>query len=1164
MSRKTDVFESVLTNPYRHDAFVDFVRELLNNVDMVAPTQYKKIFNNFSFYVDGYYHIGNYEGDDNEKIAIISVALKKGDSVERARTMQRNFIKPMMENGNCAGALVAFYTPEEPEKWRLSFIRLDYAFSKGKVTEKLTPAKRYSYLVGKGEPCNTAKQRLFPIFDNDNNNPGIDELEEAFSVEKVTNEFFQLYCEKFHELREYLESNNKFMQEARIRNFTSEQFAKKLLGQIVFLYFIQKKGWLGVDAIPVSMTEKEYNKAYWARGEKSREIVSRVYTLQADGTYKIIFDKLQQLSEDDEEFLAGIVKGKPWGTGPKDFMRKIFEGCNAAGKNYFDDYLEPLFYTGLNKNRGENGFFPPFHRRIPFLNGGLFEQLDNYEWENNDFNIPNHIFSNRDEKGERDADGILDIFDRYNFTMNEDEPMEREVAIDPEMLGKVFENLLDVKDRKSKGAFYTPREIVHYMCQETLINYLSKKTSISEEAIRDFIIYGEYMRDEDTVKSLKVTDTDGRNHYEMDKNKEMFISEEIFSYKKSVNRLKEIDELLSDVKVADLAVGSGAFPLGMLNEIVKAREVLTEYLALDMNKFQKKSFYAYERKPYDLKVNTIKNCIFACDIEPSAVDIAKLRLWLSIVIDDEIAEDMGNGDFDAHTKPRQLPNLDCNIICGNTLIDEFKGNKLITESILLNNVSDNSQGSVFQSGVDGLISRLIELQDKLFFTKEHSDKEDIKQQIQTIYNEIILEQIGGNYKLRDAYYESLSESSKPFVLWQLYFPRVFKDKGGFDIVIGNPPYVDSEEMTRSMPELRETYARNFESAKGNWDLFVLFIEQGIRLLVRNGVISFIVPNKLIAAPYTKSIRQIMADNCIKEIRDYSNVNVFETASVYPVVFRVIKQQDVKNDVFMNVMDDMTLIGNSNIIDADKFYHDLDWDKYFNADSQLLEIVDKIAMYPNLNDVATVNGAATVGEAYLVKEFLFDDASLPDSTKFINTGGLDKYKSFFGEESMRYLKGKYLFPVVSNSELKEMSIKRFNESQEEKIIIGGMNKELECYYDNGEYLAGKSTTIVYGTKHLKYITAVLNSTLMSFYYKVFYNSMSLAGGFFRVGAPQVKTLPIAIPEDEQYIEIIECMVDEMQNSLSDDVYEKIDKEIFKIYGLNNDEERLIRENMRKEG
>ena len=192
MSRKTDIFEAVLTNPCNHNSFVDFVREFLNDMDIVAPTQYKKVYNNFSYYVDGYFHIGNYQGDNGEKIAIFSVALKKGDSVERSRTMQRNFIKPLIEAGNCAGALVAFYTPEEPDKWRLSFIRLDYEFSKGKVTEKLTPAKRYSYLVGKGEPCNTAKQRLFPIFQDDTNNPGIDELEEAFSVEKVTNEFFQL------------------------------------------------------------------------------------------------------------------------------------------------------------------------------------------------------------------------------------------------------------------------------------------------------------------------------------------------------------------------------------------------------------------------------------------------------------------------------------------------------------------------------------------------------------------------------------------------------------------------------------------------------------------------------------------------------------------------------------------------------------------------------------------------------------------------------------------------------------------------------------------------------------------------------------------------------------------------------------------------------------
>ena len=244
--------------------------------------------------------------------------------------------------------------------------------------------------------------------------------------------------------------------------------------------------------------------------------------------------------------------------------------------------------------------------------------------------------------------------------MNEDEPMEREVAIDPEMLGKVFENLLDVTDRKSKGAFYTPREIVHYMCQETLINHLVTKTGIPEADIRDFILYGDLMKDEDTTKDAR------------EGNKDMLISTNIYNPIAGVNRLKELDDILANVKVADLAVGSGAFPLGMLNEIVKARETLSAYMSIGMNAFQKKSFYAYDRKPYDLKANTIKNCIFACDIEPSAVDIAKLRLWLSIVIDDEITEDAGNGDFDAHSKPRQLPNLDCNIICGNSLIDEFK------------------------------------------------------------------------------------------------------------------------------------------------------------------------------------------------------------------------------------------------------------------------------------------------------------------------------------------------------------------------------------------------------------------------------------------------------------------------------------------------------------
>lgn len=1194
MSRKTDIFEAVLTSPYNHSSFVDFVREFLNDMDMVAPTQYKKIYNNFSYYVDGYYHIGNYKGDNKEKIAVFSVALKKGDSVERSRTMQRNFIKPLIEAGNCAGALVAFYTPEEPDKWRLSFIRLDYEFSKGKVTEKLTPAKRYSYLVGKGEPCNTAKQRLFPIFQDDTNNPGIDDLEEAFSVEKVTNEFFRLYCEKYHELREYLESNEDFIQEAQIRNFTSEQFAKKLLGQIVFLYFIQKKGWLGVDAIPVTMTEKEYKKAFFARGQKSRDIVGSVYAPQSDGSYRVVFDKLCALSEEDEDFLAGIVKGKPWGTGPRDFMRRMFEGCVECGKNYFDDYLEPLFYTGLNLNRGENGFYPPLHRRIPFLNGGLFEQLDSYEWENNNFNIPNSLFSNADEKGKRDADGILDIFDRYNFTMNEDEPMEREVAIDPEMLGKVFENLLDVKDRKSKGAFYTPREIVHYMCQETLINHLVTKTGISEEAIRDFILYGEYLRDEDTVKTLKVTDASGKSHYEFDKNKDLLISEEILSFKKGVNRVKEIDDLLANVKVADLAVGSGAFPLGMLNEIVRARQVLTEYLAIEMNGFQKKTFYAYERKSYDLKVNTIKNCIFACDIEPSAVDIAKLRLWLSIVIDDEIADDAGNGEFDAHTKPRQLPNLDCNIICGNSLVDEFEGNELITESVLLNNVSANSQGSVFQTGVDGLIAKLIELQDKLFFIKEHNEKEEIKANIQKIYDDIILEQIGGDYSLRDTYYESLSEPSKPFILWQLYFPRVFAEKGGFDIIIGNPPYIRERDNKEVFEPVNKTHFGK-EYHQGKMDYWYYFLHRAINYTNCDGCISFITPRYwLNGAGATNLIKRIQEELSFRLMVDIGNLKVFDNVVGYHMIAEYSKR---KSDEFMYKKLE------NNLLDINKFYdtENLSIKKLHNSKviSPAFEIIlESDSTFDNcvlLGDLIDASQGVVEASDRISKRMY---EKYPREDTFVGKGifvlseqeiielELTEYEKSMlvpyidGNDISRYHIGKpskwliYADADIRNKIANDercINLKRHLDNLAEyitssnapyglhrprkkhffdntKIIMPSMfgNNDFVIDYNNKYYVGMSFTCIEVTSKDylVEYILAILNSSVAK---KWFYAYGKKRGVGVDIGVEKIRTFPIKPCSMEVQIEIAEMVKIMMTSETFDsELDEKIDKMIQNIY------------------
>ena len=197
------------------------------------------------------------------------------------------------------------------------------------------------------------------------------------------------------------------------KNVNTVDFAKKLMGQIVFLYFLQKKGWLGV------------------------------------------------------------AKGKDWGTGPHDFLRRMADGGFGKYGNFFNDILEPLFYDTLATDRGHEAWCDRFKCRIPFLNGGLFEPLGDYNWSKIDIHLPNRLFTNADYVDEGvTGTGVLDVFDRYNFTVNEAEPLEKEVAIDPEMLGKVFENLIEENRRKGLGAYYTPREIVHYMCQESLVNYL--------------------------------------------------------------------------------------------------------------------------------------------------------------------------------------------------------------------------------------------------------------------------------------------------------------------------------------------------------------------------------------------------------------------------------------------------------------------------------------------------------------------------------------------------------------------------------------------------------------------------------------------------------------------------------------------------------------------
>ena len=302
MGRKQEIFESVLTSAYDHNRFVDFSREIITGLNLKRYDIENKPYNTFSNFIARYFQIGDFIDPEDNTVGIFSVELKRGESVERARTAQRTFVKRLLENGSYSAALVAFYSLDT-DKWRFSFVRMDYEFAKGKIKESLTPARRYSYLVGKGEPCHTAMDRLLPIFMDDSKNPTIDEIEESFSVEKVTKDFFEAYKEKYLQLADYLNNNEDFVRESNVKHFTTEQFTKKLLSQIVFLYFIQKKGWLGVSAIPKTLTEREYKNAFFSHGSMSRELVGKVY-YQDGEVFRRNAAVLKSLSDEEETEFA--------------------------------------------------------------------------------------------------------------------------------------------------------------------------------------------------------------------------------------------------------------------------------------------------------------------------------------------------------------------------------------------------------------------------------------------------------------------------------------------------------------------------------------------------------------------------------------------------------------------------------------------------------------------------------------------------------------------------------------------------------------------------------------------------------------------------------------------------------------------------------------------
>ncbi len=424
------VFE-IFTHAFDKSRFLDFAKNLVNHLDESKAAS-MQVPNAFKAHVRSCTRLGTYGSPRGELADVLVVNTTGPEKIERTRTALRDFVahKLKREEDYKEAGIVAFVSPDE-RNWRFSYVRMEYQSKRdpntGRIVaeERVTPARRFSYIVGEGESCHTAQRRFLNLLQDTDHDPTLSEIEEAFSVEVVTKEFFTQYVKLFERINEALEKlakrDKSVGEEFKTKGITSVDFAKKLMGQIVFLYFLQKKGWLGVD------------------------------------------------------------KGKQWGTGPRSFLRLLADRKYSTYDNFFNDVLEPLFYDTLATDRGQEAWCEQFNCRIPFLNGGLFEPPANYNWKNIDITLPNGLFTNDDyiDVGVSGT-GVLDVFDRYNFTVNEAEPLETEVAIDPEMLGKVFENLIEENRRKGLGAFYTPREIVHYMCQESLINYLDNALNVAQ------------------------------------------------------------------------------------------------------------------------------------------------------------------------------------------------------------------------------------------------------------------------------------------------------------------------------------------------------------------------------------------------------------------------------------------------------------------------------------------------------------------------------------------------------------------------------------------------------------------------------------------------------------------------------------------------------------
>ena len=968
-----------------------------------------------------------------EPLQIFDVTVSDRVMMERNRVNIQRLIRAVMDQFSCAFMLF-HYEDDTRWDWRFTYCR------KSGNKEESTDSKRYTFLLGPGQSCRTATDNFMALYDK-RASLEIKDIEDAFNVEALSKEFFGKYKAQYEAFVNYMvdpangmrqdfidtDFDHTGMAADKIRDREEKpirDYVKKLLGRIVFLHFLQKKGWLGVPA------------------------------------------------------------GKEWGEGDRDFMLKLFKNATERQKeNFLDDILEDLFAEGLDRNRSDKGDLYDTEVngigkcRIPYLNGGLFERDD---LDKKSSHFPAEYF-----------DSLLTMLSQYNFTIDENDPNDAEVGVDPEMLGRIFENLLE--DNKDKGAFYTPKEIVQYMCRESLIAYLqTDQKEEDKECIRQFVT----THDAALLGDLK----------------------------------EDIDQKLIDVKICDPAIGSGAFPMGLLRELFFCRSAIEPNIV---------------ENAANIKRHIIQNNIYGVDIERGAVDIARLRFWLSLIVDEK--------------SPEALPNLDFKIMQGNSLLEQYKGADLST--MTENNPESGHGITLFDSMLDVYRKNLRDKLAEYYACPEHDKKVQLRKDIADIVKQELSEQ-----GIRVDFEDLDLSANNQFFLWHTWFHDVFSrpSKEGFDIVIGNPPYLESrspnfqESLKVSLQsEIQKRRLSDAGAFPRGADLLIFFYELSLRLLNAKGYNVFITENSWLSTDYGKLFQNFLLKKCEVHAIIDSEYKYFETADINTIITIIrnrnenIENLPVKffhcngsleqypcNTFSIHDTENVTL---KSFLSCDQLLHNYKWGVIIRAEQKLLRIIETISQ---LED-KSLSSKISIGQGLnLTKSHIVYNQSSRTYPYYTSEVG----PTYSWSNSTCY---------VSKDDI--------SGSRKKPLLI--MPRGIGTHFCSVNECSGYTSSYVevYGDllqEETLNIWLFCNSSLFWLLREIT-GRTNLGGGMLKAEATDLKSIPICYNFNKPseilalYMAVKDKVIDtRISATLNDNRHKMIDAIVLKFFGLDNEESYIV--------